>query len=127
MSSQNDLVPTADAYRSSRYLFQVEAIKDDDLIMDFENHEKGEASLLQMAANYNADDEVIIKLAKKFPSLIALQRNNEFEGQTVLHTFISQQKLGLVRKVLNIMKTKKPNELPTLLLTKVEHCMFMSE
>lgn len=121
MSSQNDLVPTADAYKSSRYLFQVEAIKDDDLIMDFENHEKGEASLLQMAANYNADDEVIIKLAKKFPGLIALQRNNEFEGQTVLHTFISQQKLGLVRKVLNIMKTKKPNELPTLLLTKVEH------
>lgn len=68
----------------------------------------GDESLLQLAAIFHGDVEVMSRLASACPRLLLLQRQGEYEGQTLLHTLVSKQNVAAVSALLQHPGLREP-------------------
>ena len=68
----------------------------------------GDESLLQLAAIFHGDVEVMSRLASACPWLLLLQRQGEYEGQTLLHTLVSKQNVAAVSALLQHPGLREP-------------------
>lgn len=68
----------------------------------------GDESLLQLTVNFHGDINIMTQLASLCPNLLLLQRQGEYEGQTVLHTAISKQNLNVAQAILAHPALKNP-------------------
>lgn len=68
----------------------------------------GDESLLQQAAIFHGDVEVMSRLASACPRLLLLQRQGEYEGQTLLHTLVSKQNVAAVSALLQHPGLREP-------------------
>ena len=76
------------------------------LLRDHRAH--GGDSLLQLAAIFHGDPEVMARLAALCPPLLLLARGGDYEGQTVLHTLVSKQNLAAARALLAHRDLRQP-------------------
>ena len=77
-----------------------------DLLEQFRVNE--DESLLQLAAIFHGDVEVMSRLAGACPRLLLLQRQGEYEGQTVLHTLVSKQNVAAASALLQHPSLHEP-------------------
>ncbi|KAK7487388.1 hypothetical protein BaRGS_00021350 [Batillaria attramentaria] len=88
-------------HRRDHALLQIELLVANDMTDILEKFRVNEdESLLQLAAIFHGDVEVMERLGAACPRLLLHQRQGDYEGQTVLHTVVSKQNIAAADAIL---------------------------